>query len=66
MTGTNCDFVYTQIVPVMFEPPCIMQYMLHTQNFSCVFDATTNCGIIEVHVISHTSRLLRFPMRAQN
>ena len=22
MTGTNCDFFYTQIVPVIFEPPC--------------------------------------------
>jgi hypothetical protein len=22
MTGTNCELVYTQIVPVIFEPPC--------------------------------------------
>jgi hypothetical protein len=22
MTGTNCGFVYTQIVPIIFEPPC--------------------------------------------
>ena len=24
MTGTNCDFFYTQIVPVIFEPPCTL------------------------------------------
>jgi hypothetical protein len=24
MTGTNCDFFYTQSIPVIFEPPCML------------------------------------------
>ena len=32
MTGTNCDLFYTQIVPVIFEPPCISE-----ENYASIF-----------------------------
>jgi hypothetical protein len=31
MTGTSCDFFYTQIVPVIFEPPCIYYVNINSQ-----------------------------------
>jgi hypothetical protein len=42
MTGTNCD-LFTHIVPVIFEPPCIIAYHITINEGTKIFRQSELC-----------------------
>jgi hypothetical protein len=61
MTGTNCDLFYTQIVPVIFEPPCISE-----ENFASIFRVTESACIWSSSTAQRSRRKRHSPKTVQS